>query len=54
MFYFVGQKEPKILLLVMIIIVQVLTLSVNCYRAAPQAAALELCKQFFIMYGREQ
>ena len=33
---------------------QVLTLSVSCYRAAPQAAALELCKQFFIMYGREQ
>ena len=24
-----------------------------CYRAAPQPAALDLCKQFFIMYGRE-
>ena len=33
---------------------QVLTLSLVCYRSAPQAAALELCKQFFIMYGREQ
>jgi len=32
---------------------QVLTLSVLCYRASPQPAALELCKQFFIMYGRE-
>jgi len=32
----------------------VLTLSVVCYRAAPQPAALDLCKQFFIMYGREQ
>ena len=30
-----------------------LTLSVVCYRASPQPAALELCKQFFIMYGRE-
>ena len=30
-----------------------LTLSVMCYRAAPQPAALDLCKQFFIMYGRE-
>ena len=33
---------------------QVLTLSMMCYRTAPQPAALELCKQFFIMYGREQ
>jgi len=32
---------------------EVLTLSVVCYRASPQPAALELCKQFFIMYGRE-
>jgi len=32
---------------------QVLTLSLLCYRASPQPAALELCKQFFIMYGRE-
>ena len=32
---------------------QVLPLSVLCYRASPQPAALELCKQFFIMYGRE-
>ena len=32
---------------------QVLTLSMMCYRTAPQPAALELCKQFFIMYGRE-
>ena len=29
---------------------QVLNLSVLCYRASPQPAALELCKQFFIMY----
>ena len=35
------------------ITLQVLTLSVVCYRASPQPAALELCKQFFIMYGRE-
>merc|ERR1712106_10574 len=31
----------------------VLTLAMACYRATPQPAALELSKQFFIMYGRE-
>ena len=38
---------------IMYMTLQVLTLSVVCYRASPQPAALELCKQFFIMYGRE-
>ena len=31
----------------------VLTLALTSYRAAPQPAALDLAKQFFIMYGRE-
>ena len=33
---------------------EVLTLALASYRAAPQPAALELSKQFFIMYGREE
>ena len=33
---------------------EVLTLALACYRAAPQPAALDLSKQFFIMYGREE
>lgn len=32
---------------------EVLTLAMACYRATPQPAALDLSKQFFIMYGRE-
>ena len=31
----------------------VVTLTMACYRATPQPAALDLVKQFFIMYGRE-
>merc|ERR1719509_536044 len=33
---------------------EVLTLALASYRAAPQPAALDLSKQFFIMYGREE
>ena len=33
---------------------EVLPLALASYRAAPQPAALELSKQFFIMYGREE
>lgn len=33
---------------------EVLTLALACYRTAPQPAALDLAKQFFIMYGREE
>lgn len=33
---------------------EVLTLALACYRTAPQPAALDLSKQFFIMYGREE
>ena len=32
---------------------EALILAIACYRATPQPAALELSKQFFIMYGRE-
>ncbi len=31
----------------------VVSLTMSCYRSAPQPAALDLVKQFFIMYGRE-
>ena len=34
---------------VFIVNLQVLTLALACYRAAPQPAALDLSKQFFIM-----
>jgi hypothetical protein len=33
---------------------EVLTLALACHRTAPQSAALDLAKQFFIMYGREE
>lgn len=31
----------------------VLTMTVSCYRASPHTAALDLVKQFFILYGKE-
>ena len=32
---------------------EVVTLTMTCYRATPQSSALDLVKQFFVLYGRE-